>query len=231
MQTILITGANRGIGLEMTKQYLTAGWQVFACCRNPQQADALKQLKTQHNNQLIIIKLDVRNLDEIQQLPAQLNHQPIDILMNNAGVIGSRAATLQDSESANWLETFKINTLGPALLTQTLLDQVAKSKLKLIVNISSSMGSISANTEGGYYLYRASKAGLNAITKSLAVDLKEKNITVIAIHPGWVKTDMGGEHALISPEQSVAGIRQVLEKITLQDTGAFIKYNGDRLAW
>lgn len=227
MSTVLITGANRGIGLEMAKQFSQQGWKVLTSCRAPENAHALAKL-AQASKQISLFKLDVTNPQDISALADQLRNQPIDVLINNAGTFGPRDTKI-DTDA--WLSVMKTNAIGPLLLTQALIPSIQCSQLKTIVNISSSMGSIEGNTEGSEYIYRSSKAALNAVTKSLSIDLKPLNITVIAIHPGWVKTDMGGANALIDPETSVNGIRQIISQLTLTDTGSFFKYNGTRLPW
>lgn len=231
MKTILITGANRGIGLELTRQYLASGCRVIACCRNPQHAEELKTMAANHSNQLIIQRLDVTNSDNIKQLSAQLDNESIDILINNAGVIGSHTNEFGAIDTAAWLDTLMVNTIAPTLVTQGLIHLVEKGKTKLIVNVSSKLGSISMNADSSYYYYRSSKAALNAITKNLSIDLKPKNITVISLHPGLVQTDMGGQDAPLKPDQSVKWIMQTINNINLKDSGSFFNYDGSKLTW
>lgn len=233
MDTILITGANRGIGLELAKQYLNAGWQVIACCRDPANANELNKLAHQQleNKKLLIAKLDVTHSEDIKRLANELKDFSIDICINNAGIWGPSDMSFGAIEPNSWLKAFEINTIAPLMLAQALINQIARSKHKIIANISSIMGSVSANTEGNTYVYRSSKAALNAVTKSLAIDLKPKDITVVALHPGWVKTAMGGPDAEISAEQSVAGIKKILSSLTLNDTGCFISYDDKVLSW
>lgn len=231
MNTILITGANRGIGHQLTKNYLAAGWHVIACCRDPKQADGLQKLKTAHPNQLNIQALDVGNEKEIQNLSMQLKNQPIDILFNNAGLLGKEAGKLGDIKQSVCEEVLKINITAPLLMVQAFLKQVTQSQRKIIVNMSSHLASISLNDIGNHYVYRASKAGVNALTKSLSVDLKTAGVTVVSLDPGWVKTDMGGAEALLTPEESVAGLQNVLKNLSLNDTGSFISYDGKKVSW
>lgn len=232
MNTVLITGANRGIGLEFANQYAADGWQVVACCRQPQQATALSQLADQYKNHLSIYPLDVRNLTEIDQLSQKLHHLSIDILINNAGIYPSA----QNGEFGHinyddWVEAFKVNTLAPFKMAEALVEQIARSQLKTIATITSKMGSVSDNQRGGSYIYRSSKAAVNMVGKSLAIDLQPRGIISVLLHPGWVQTDMGGCGALIPAKQSVSGMRKVLNSITHADTGKFIAYDGQSIPW
>lgn len=228
MQTILITGASRGIGLELVKQYADDGWKIFACCRNPAKATVLKKLAAS-NQAISIHQLDVTKEKEIQNLARTLRG-PIDILFNCAGIIGTDD-TIADVNVDEWLTVFKTNTIGPFLMARAFIPQVLKSKLKIIANMSSIMGSIAFDNSGGDYIYKSSKAALNSVLKTLANELTAKGISIISLHPGWVKTDMGGPNAPISPEESVKGLRKVLSKVTLKNTGSFVSYEGKKLPW
>jgi NAD(P)-dependent dehydrogenase (short-subunit alcohol dehydrogenase family) len=230
MNTLLITGANRGIGLEMVKQYTKDNWRVLACCRTLDKAEELHQLK-QNNARIEIFQLDVSQPTSITSLANQIKNEPIDILMNSAGLMGPHNQNFGFTDPAAWLEVFKVNAMAPLLLAEALINNIANSQLRIIANMDSTMGSIALNTSGGSYVYRSTKTALNAVTKSMAIDLKDRNIKVIALHPGWVKTDMGGPNALITPEESVKGLRAILSQASMTDSGTFIGYNGDRLAW
>lgn len=229
MPSILITGANRGLGLEFTRQYLQQGWSVIACCRQPEQANELKLLA---NNKLHIYQLDVTNFEQIDALAHEFTGQPIEIVLSNAGIYGD---TQDDSfgqlNYQNWQATLHINTMAPVKLAEALLPNLQLAKQAKLIAITSQMASISDNKSGGNILYRSSKAALNAAMKSLAIDLKSANIAVGILHPGWVKTDMGGENALIYPEQSIAGMRQVIEQLNLNNSGTFYNYRGEILPW
>lgn len=227
MPTILITGANRGIGLEMAKQYSEDGWKVMACCRDPQKADELKKL----GNDIKILPLDVADTNSIQQLIQHIAKEPIDILMNNAGVWGPQNQDFGDTDAEAMIEVFKVNTLAPLLLAEGLVKNVAAGDLKMIVNIGSIMGSMALNSSGGDYAYRSSKAALNAITKSIAIDLKRQEITVIALHPGWVQSNIGGPNASLTPEESVLKIKKYLSILKKGDSGNLINLEGDHLEW
>lgn len=224
MPTVFITGANRGLGLEMVRQYSQEGWQVIACCRNPSEAETLHNL-AHHNEKVQIYALDVSDESAVYRLSQQLKSQTIDILINNAGVYVENA-NFGLVASDSWLQALRINTIAPLLIAQAFCEQIANSQLKILANISSAMGSIGLNTRGGSYIYRSSKAALNAVSRTLSIDLQPKNIIVIAFHPGWVQTDMGGEDAPLTPSQSISGIRRVLSAVSMKDSGSFLDYLG-----
>lgn len=230
MASVLITGANRGIGLEFCKQYLEQGYKVFACCRDVSRAEQLKQLQHEFADNMVIITLDVASETSIQQLQASLSNEPVDIVINNAGIFSvNNDNDLLNSKS--WQPIFQINAIAPYLLTQLLIDNLIRGHQKKVINISSEMGSISLNHTGGHTPYRASKAALNAITKNLAIEVTDKGITLVAIHPGWVQTDMGGPNGQLSPQASVSAMRELIEKMTLTDSGKFYNYTGEELPW
>ncbi|MFZ2161920.1 MAG: SDR family oxidoreductase [Sideroxyarcus sp.] len=232
MSTLLITGANRGIGLEFCNQYASAGWRVLACCRDPGRADALNKLAARHPGLIELHALDVTSHVRIGQLARMLADESIDLLINNAGVYPeSDKRGFGQTDYIEWMNAFNINTMAPLKMVETFINQIARSKLKLIVTITSQMGSIDDNSSGGSYLYRSSKAAANMVVKSLAVDLKEKGITAVAFNPGWVKTDMGGPNAMIPVEQSVSDMRKVIDGLTLADTGKFIGNDGIVIPW
>lgn len=223
---VLITGANRGIGLEFTKQYAQDGWLVLACCRNPQQATALQALaKTYANIQLF--SLDVADFAQVDALAHQLKNQKIDVLINNAGVYPDSSSGDADA----WLEAFKINSIAPFKIATAFTPHIANSKLKKLATLSSKMGSMDDNTSGGSYVYRSSKAAVNMVMKSLSIDLKPLGIAVVTLHPGWVLTDMGGTNALIDTQTSVSGLRQVIQSLSLSNSGQFIAYDGKVINW
>ncbi|MGF1641318.1 MAG: SDR family oxidoreductase [Rhodospirillales bacterium] len=227
MPTCLITGASRGLGLEFTKQYAAEGWKVIATCRRPDVAADLGALQ----GEIEIHPLDVTDFARIEALGKKLAPVAIDLLINNAGIYGPRVVPYNAVDYAAWAEVMRVNTMAPLKLSAVFSEHVAKSRLKRIVAVSSAMGSIADNTSGGAYVYRSSKAALNAVTKSLAVDLRSKQIVVVAVHPGWVRTSMGGPGAKIDPFESVAGLREVIGGLTLEDSGRFIGYDGTPLPW
>lgn len=232
MNTVLITGANRGIGLEFARQYAADGWQVVACCRQPQQAEALNRLADQYKDQFSIHRLDVRELAEIDQLSHKLQDLPIDILINNAGVYPhAQNGEFGHISYDDWMEAFRVNTFAPLKMVEALVKQIACSQLKIVATITSKMGSIVDNQRGGSYIYRSSKAAVNTVVKSLAIDLQPRGIIAVLLHPGWVQTDMGGRGALISTKQSVTGMKSILGRVTHSDTGKFIAYDGQHIPW
>lgn len=228
MTTVLITGANRGIGLEHVRQFAEKGYRVLACCRDPEGADDLQTLAENSSGRIAIHRFDQSKPEDAARLAAEID-EPIDILFNNAGInAGGRTF---DNAAQGMAETFDVNVTGVLRLTEALVGHVARSDRKIIANQSSKMGSIEDNGSGGVYAYRASKAALNMVSKSLAHDLKDKGITVVALHPGWVQTDMGGPNALITPEESVEGEQKILEELTPDQSGGFFNYDGAPLPW
>ncbi|CAL1240170.1 SDR family oxidoreductase [Candidatus Methylocalor cossyra] len=231
MATVLITGANRGLGLEFARQYAEAGWEVLACCRDPARASALNAL-TERWPAVSVRRLDLDHFEQIDALARDLADCPIDILLNNAGIYGhSERSRLGALDYDLWAQVFKINVLAPVKLAEAFLPQVQRSARKLIVALTSLMGSIADNTSGGALPYRSSKAALNAAMKSLAIDLAGRGIGVLLLHPGWVKTDMGGPNAPTSPEESVAGMRRVIDAYTPKDSGRFLDFRGQERPW
>lgn len=230
MPTVLITGANRGLGLEFCRQYADKDWNVIACCRNPEQASELKKLG-QRFSSIQIETLDVADFNQIDSLSKKLSDTSIDVLINNAGVYGDHSNGFGKLDYQAWLNTLIINTQAPVKMAEAFLPQIQRGNNKLIVNISSLMGSVSDNDSGGSILYRSSKAALNAAMKSLSIDLKNKDIGVLIFHPGWVKTDMGGANALIDATTSVGGMSALIANFTLSQSGAFIKYDGKPMPW
>ena len=228
--TILITGANRGIGLELTRQFAANGWAVLACCRNPLEAGALQTL-SKHNSSIEVHRLDVTNYAQMSTLASQLSDRPIDILLSNAGIYGPKGIGFGEIEAEVWREVLEVNTIAPMMLAQAFVEQVAASRRRLIAVISSKVGSIADNSGGGGYIYRSSKTAVNQVVKSLSIDLSERGISVISLHPGWVLTDMGGPNAEISTVESVEGLKSILQSACSEQSGQFIEYNGNSIPW
>lgn len=227
--TILITGANRGIGLEFVNQYAKEGYKILACCRNPDGASDLKQLATEHGN-ITIYKLDVTDLGQINKLSKSLKDTAIDILINNAGTAGERGQFIGQVDSENMQNVFKINTIAPTMIAQAFYKHIKNGTQKKIINITSRMGSIEDNTSGKSYAYRASKSALNSIMHSLQFDVKADGIKVLLLHPGWVKTDMGSQDADIDTDTSVRAMRKLIDKAHDLDR-QFYHYSGSVLPW
>jgi len=227
-RTVLVTGANRGLGLEFARQYLDAGWQVIATAREPEKAAELKALGGS-GKPLQIEALDVTDGKSVAALADRLKDRPIDLLVNNAGVpsIGNRIADVNPDEFARVLQ---VNTIGPLRVTQALLKNLRAGKGKAIVSITSVLGSIEGSG-GGFYGYRESKAALNMLMRNLAAELRRDGFVCIVMHPGWVRTDMGGPNAELTPEQSVSGMRAVIGRLKPEDSGKFWAYDGTNLPW
>jgi NAD(P)-dependent dehydrogenase (short-subunit alcohol dehydrogenase family) len=228
--TILITGANRGIGLELTRQYAEAGWRVYACCRHPGKGIELNDL-TKEYDQISIHKLDVTDHAHIQGLAKELKDQPIDILFNNAGVYGPSDARFGNTDVEQWLDCLRINSIAPMKIMEAFVNNVAQSQTQLIATMSSKMGSMADNGSGGSYIYRSSKAAVNAVMKSAAIDLAPQGIKVAILHPGWVLTDMGGPNAEITVQESARNLRGILEGVTMENSGSFFDIDGTVIPW
>lgn len=230
MKTMLITGASRGLGLELIKQYASEHWQVIACCRQPGQANELTALAEQYPS-ISIEQVDILQEVDIQRLAEKYKQQPIDLLFMNAGAYGPKGYGFDDISTEEWLNVLHVNSVAPFIFIKYFLKQVIQSELKQIALMSSKMGSIADNGSGGSYIYRSSKAALNAAAKSLAIDLAGDNVKVAIIHPGWVKTRMGGPNALIDTQTSIKGIKQLLENLSLENSGSFVAYDGQLIPW
>jgi len=230
-ETILITGANRGIGLEMARQSIINGARVHACCRTPDQADALKALGVESGGRLTVHALDVGSDQAIHRLAETLHGEAIDVLFNNAGIHGPSQQGFGAIDEAAWLETFRINVIAPYKMAVAFAERVAASRKRIIATLGSLMGSIADNSSGGMYPYRSSKSAVHMVMKSLAVDLRSRGIVAVALHPGWVRTDMGGPQAPLAVSESVAGLRKVLASLTQEDSGKLLDYQRRTLPW
>ena len=228
---ILITGANRGIGLEMVRYGVEQGWRVFACCRNPHNAENLFNIAKLSNGGVSVHIADMQELSTIQALSYELRNDPVDILINNAGVYGSDKNKFGGVDADSWLQAFQINSIAPLKMVEAFAHQLDMGKRKLVGCISSKMGSMADNGYGSSYIYRSSKAALNSVVKSLSIDLKQNNIISVALHPGWVKTEMGGENAEISTRESVENMFNILLSLSLDDSGRFIDIDGSDILW
>lgn len=226
MPTVLITGANRGIGLEFARQYAAEGWRVHAACRTPAKADKLRKLA----GDVVVHRLDVRKSAQVSALAGTLAGEPIDLLLNNAGIAARGRDKFGGVDFAVWEDVLRVNTLAPVRLAEAFADHVARSERKLMVALSSRMGSISENGSGNI-AYRSSKAALNAAMRVLAKELGGRGITVVVFHPGWVRTDMGTLVAPVSAKKSVRGMRTVIEGLTPKDSSKFFDYQGQQVPW
>jgi len=225
MPTVFIAGANRGIGLEFARQYAAAGWRVIATARDPQGATELDALAGDVTIRPLDLDSDFFEID----WNGVVGTEPIDVLIANAGTWGPQRIDTID-EAAEWVNTFAVNSVAPVVLAKAALPLVAAAKGKLVA-ITSKMGSIADNGSGGYIAYRSSKAALNAAWRSLAIDVKSDGVAAAVLHPGWVQTRMGGTQAPLTPEQSVAGMRRVIDGLTLELAGGFYNYDGNTIPW
>lgn len=221
MGTVLITGANRGLGLEMAKQYSDNGWDVMATARAPEKAADLNAISN-----VQVIALDAADENSIAQFAAAVGDRPIDLFINNAGIYGP-----MDLDRSGWLDLFAVNVVAPVQLATALKDNVARSSDKKMMVLSSQVGSIAENDTGSMMYYRSSKAAVNQAWRSLALQWKDDGLTMGMLHPGWVKTDMGGPQAPLSPQESVSGMRQVIDELSHEQTGTFHNYDGQNIPW
>ena len=227
MPSVLITGANRGLGLEFTRQYAADGWLVFAACRDPAGARDLAAVEGDVSAET----LDVDDGPQVAALANKLSGQPIDVLINNAGIYGPKDVTRDTVDYDAWGQVFRTNTMSPLAMSAAFAANVAQGGQKKIITLSSIMGSIAENDSSGDFIYRSSKAAVNAVMKSLAGDLKSEGITVAVLHPGWVRTDMGGPDAAIEAPESVTGMRAVIAGLKESDSGRFLNYDGTEIPW
>lgn len=234
--TALITGAARGLGLEFARQYLADGWRVLACVRRPGEAQSLAA-EFADGARLEVLPLDVRQAESVSALATRVQQRPIDLLLNVAGTMGLDGQSgyvgmgFGHTDYSDWEDVLRTNVFGPMRLAESLVEQIAASRERKIVNLTSVLGSIGRNEIGGLYAYRSSKAALNALTRSMAIDLRPRGITVIALHPGWVRTDMGGVEAALDPADSVRGMRSVIARAGPDGSGRFFAHDGSELPW
>lgn len=232
MPTLLISGANRGLGLEFVKLYAAEGWDVIAGCRRPDEAGDLRALAEDGpgSGKVEVHALDVAEPNSLDSFKGAVGDRPLDLVIANAGVYGGDAQkTLGDLDYDAWLETLRINTQGPVRLAAAFAENLKAAKGKLIA-ITSQLGSIEQSS-GGLYAYRSSKAALNMAFKGVALEMKDAGVAVGVLHPGWVQTDMGGKNAPVTPPQSIEGMRKVIAGLTLAQTGSFHAFDGKPLPW
>ncbi|MEK9671435.1 MAG: SDR family oxidoreductase [Rhodospirillaceae bacterium] len=228
MPTIFITGANRGIGLELTRQHVADGWAVIATCRNPLSPGDLATMK----GDIQVYGLDVTDHRQVDRLAGKLKGTAIDLLINNAGVYGDRNPSHQDVDYADWEQALRVNTLAPVKVSVAFLPHVAASNGKMIATISSVLSSIEQSSpNSASYAYRTSKAAVNMAMHVFAEEVRDQGVKVILLHPGWVQTDMGGPQAAINAKTSVTGIRKVLGGAGMAESGRLFSYDGREIPW
>lgn len=232
---LLITGANRGLGLELTRQYAAQpDHTIYATCRQPSSADALQSLVRASDSHVLVFKLDVTQADDIAACVNSIQNltDRLDLLINNAGVFQERSRQTLDAITPQMmLRELEVNAVAPLFVARAFRDLLRASDRARLVNVSSQLGSLSRKTTGGGYAYSTSKAALNMVTRALAADLAGHGVTTIALHPGWVQTDMGGQAASLTPQEAVAGIIRVVDGLTPQDNGRFLRWDGSEHAW
>ena len=231
MPTVLITSANRGLGLEFAAQYLADGWHVYAACRQPKSAEKLHRLAEKEKDKIDIFAMDVANDSSIDRAAKKIGGDAIDVLINSAGITGKPGQKTGHVDYASWAQVLDVNTMGPLRVTEAFVDNVARSERKLVVTITSGMGSIADNTSGGSIAYRSSKAAVNMVLRSAAVDLARRGISCVLVNPGWVRTDMGGPSATLSPKESVTALRRLIETFGPAQSGKFFNYDGREYPW
>ena len=227
MPTVLITGANRGLGFEFARQYADDGWRVVASCRDPAKADVMNAVE----GDVRVEKMNVDADESVNALADKLMDEPIDLLINNAGIYGPRHQPAEDMDYEAWGQVLRTNTMSPFRVTMAFLPHVLKGEKKIIASLTSRLGSLADNTSGGKYIYRSSKSALNGAMKGLSIDLAKDGIRMVLLHPGWASTDMGGSNAPVKPADSVAGMIGVIAGLKKGETGVFYDYDGDTVAW
>lgn len=229
MATVLITGTNRGIGLALTRLYAENGDTVLAFCRKPQSAEKLNELAEHSGGRVRVQAMDVADESSIKAAARIVADVPVDVLINNAGVRGGSSQSLENTDTADWIEAFKVMTIGPFRVVQGFLGNLRAAKNPKVVAITTQIAATTWPT-GGLYSYASTKAALNRVMLSMARDLKDQ-VIVAMIHPGWVKTDMGGASADITPEESAKGIASVIASLSKADSGKFYKWTGEIHPW
>jgi NAD(P)-dependent dehydrogenase (short-subunit alcohol dehydrogenase family) len=231
MPSVLITGANRGLGFEFARQYLADSWRVFATCRDPVAADQLQHLAKSSGGELTIVEMDVTDSARVREAAAQINDVAIDVIINSAGITGASGQRPGHIDYDSWARVLNVNTMGPLRVLEAFVDHIASGERKLAVSITSGMGSLADNTSGGSIAYRSSKAALNMVMRSAAIDLAPRGIACVLINPGWVKTDMGGPSATLTPQESVTAMLRLIEKLGPAQSGKFFHYDGSEYPW
>jgi NAD(P)-dependent dehydrogenase (short-subunit alcohol dehydrogenase family) len=225
----MITSANRGLGLEFARQYAADRWRIFAACRNPDAAEDLGNLA--RAGFVTIFPMDVTDPQSIKRAKVELAGEAIDVLINSAGIFGKQNQRAGNIDYEIWKQVLDVNTLGPLRVTEAFTDQITRGERKLVVTITSGMGSLADNTSGGAIPYRSSKAAVNMAMRSAAIDLAPRGIACVLVNPGWVKTDMGGGGAPLTVNESVAALKRLIATLGLAQSGKFFNYDGREYPW
>lgn len=227
MPSVLITGASRGLGLELARQYAADHWTVYAACRNPASARQLADLASKGS--LSVLQMDVTDAAQIERAARSVSG-PLDVVINNAGIMGSgQSFGRMDYEA--WEAVLRVNTLAPHRVAEAFTAHLERGDRRLLVTITSGLASIGENTSGGWIAYRSSKAAVNMVMRSLAVELASRRMTCVVVSPGWVQTDMGGPGAPLTPAESVAALRRLFARLGPSDSGKFFSYDGKEVSW
>jgi len=227
MPTVLITGASRGLGLEFVRQYRADGWDVIATCRDPEGAGDLRATGAEVHG------LDVTDEVALAALGRKLGGRTLDVLINNAGIypLKDPQGAFGDIPIGPWMDALRTNVIAPWKVAETFVSNLEGAERPVLATVSSKMGSIAEASSPGSVVYRSSKAGVNMVVKGLSIELAARGITCLALHPGWVQTDMGGPNALITPTESITGMRAVIAGASMADTGTFRGYDGSAIPW
>ena len=227
MPTVLITGANRGLGLAFARQYRADGWEVIATCRDPARAPDLAATGAE------VHALDVADDAAVKALGRALAGRTLDVLINNAGIYPLKGpqGSFGDIPVDAWMEALRTNVVAPWKVAETFIDHLLKAERPVLATLSSKMGSIADAASPGSVVYRSSKTAVNMVVKALSLELGPRGVICLSLHPGWVLTDMGGPHALITPDASITGLRRLIAQATPADNGRFFAYDGQEVPW
>ncbi len=239
MPSVLVTGGNRGLGLELVRRYASDGWRVMACCRNPDNAEELNHIAAEADGRVSVHPLDVTDFDAIDRLARELDSEAIDILINCAGLIGRHnfdQGVMADQAFGNsdfdeWEDVYRTNVMGPMKMSEAFVEHIVRSDQKKIITLTSEVASMAENNFGGLYAYRASKAAVNRIMRSMSIDLAKRNVIAFPLHPGWARTDMGGSSAIVDPADNARGMCQVIANASMAQSGRYLVYDGSEMEW
>jgi NAD(P)-dependent dehydrogenase (short-subunit alcohol dehydrogenase family) len=216
--------------LEFARQYLADGWRVYGACRAPERAEQLQRLAETKRGQIDVLQMDVTSRPSIDRAAASIGGSAIDVLINSAGIMG-KPETVGNVDYDSWAEVLNVNTMGPLRVLEGFLENIARSTRRLVVTITSGMGSIADNTTGGYIPYRSSKAAVNMVMRTAAIDLASRSVSCVLVNPGWVRTDMGGSSAPLSAEASVTALRRLIQTFGPAHSGKFFNHDGKEYPW